>query len=772
LAGLGWADEARPSLHWSRFEGGRIIPPWYSYRGPFAVITGLEGARLRLLMPLALAVAMLVCALCLPRGFPTSLFYMPLILCGLSFPRPHATLLLAGIATLASQFAYMFKAPAVVAPWMSGTHQLILMATLWLIALLVFQHHKSLLRLRIAQDRAAFLASIVESTDDAVIGLNTAGVIHSWNAGAEKMFGFSADERIGRRVAQLVPEYQLLLPAEIEAQLRRQIGLRNFEATGMRKDGTLIELAVTASPILDANGECIGLSAILRDNTALKKMLEQNRQNESRYQLLVRGLNVGEWDWNVVTNELFWSPRFLHIIGITETEFLPHYSEFESRLHPEDKARVVAQLNAHVLHRTPYDTEYRLRRQNGTYVWIHATGQGFQDDEGRVIRMVGSVDDISERKMAEERFQKIVEFSPYPIVVIDTAGEIVLTNRQTEDLFGYLRHEFFKKTVEQLIPERFRARHPQHRADYFGSGAVQVQETRRMGSGMELFALRKDGTEVPVEIGLIPIQTATHSYVLATIIDISPRLEAEAQTRRYQEDLQRQVAERTAQLAASNRELEDFASLASHDLKAPLRGIRSIAGFLEVDLEAYLTPQSRRHVNQLNLRVQRMEKLLDDLLEYARINDPGDANSSETLRGDALMQEIIGLLAPPEGFQITLAGPFAQTQLRRMPLQQVLMNLIGNAIKHHDKVFGNICVSIEDTGPEFAFTVADDGPGIAKKFQERAFKMFQTLKPRDQADGSGMGLAVVRKHVATVGGTLSLDSEANAGCVFRFTWPK
>jgi signal transduction histidine kinase len=167
-----------------------------------------------------------------------------------------------------------------------------------------------------------------------------------------------------------------------------------------------------------------------------------------------------------------------------------------------------------------------------------------------------------------------------------------------------------------------------------------------------------------------------------------------------------------------------------------------------------------------------MEKLLDDLLEYARINDPGEANSSETLRGDTLMHEIIGLLAPPEGFHITFAGPFAQTQLHRMPLQQVLMNLIGNAIKHHDKPVGNISVTIEDTGPEFAFTVADDGPGIAKKFHERAFKMFQTLKPRDQVDGSGMGLAMVRKHVATVGGTLSLESEENAGCVFRFTWPK
>jgi len=757
----------------SRLKGERIIPPWYSDRGVFARISaGPVGARLSLVLPLGLAVAVLASALCLPRGFATSLFYMPLILCGLSFPRPNATLLLAGIATLASQFAYMFKAPAAVAPWMNGTHQLMLIATLWLIALLVFQHRKSLMRLEIAQDRAAFLAGIVEYTDDAVIGLNTAGVIHSWNAGAEKMFGFSADERIGRAVAQLVPEFQALPPGGIEAELRRQIGLRRFEVTGARKDGTLIDLAVTASPILDARGGFIGISEILRDNTAAKKMLEQVRQSEQRYQLLVRGLNVGEWDWNVVTGELYWSPRMLDIMGITKTEFRARFSEFENRLHPEDKTRVIEQLQSHTQSRTAYDAEFRLRRQNGGYAWVHSTGQGIWDDEGRAIRVVGSVDDISERKMAEERFQKIVEFSPYPIVVIDTDGTVVLTNRQTGKLFGYERNELFRKNIELLLPERFRLRHPQHRNQYLTSQDLQIQETRQMGADMELFALCKDGSEVRVEVGLIPIRTATDSYVLCTIIDITPRLAAEAQSRKFQEDLKRQVAERTSQLAASNRELEDFASFASHDLKAPLRGIRAIAGFLEEDMHEHLTPQSRVHMNQLNQRVQRMEKLLDDLLEYARIGDPGHLKSNETTRGDVLMQEIIGLLAAPETFNFTLTGPFAEIHLRRMPLQQVLINLLGNAVKHHDKPAGNISVSIEDSGPAFTFTVADDGPGISKKFHARAFKMFQTLKPRDQVEGSGMGLALVRKHVESVGGTLSLESEENAGCRFRFTWPK
>lgn len=596
------------------------------------------------------AIAVLAVALGMPRGFATSLFYIPLILCGLSFRRPATTVLLAAIATIASQFSYSFRAPAPVLPWVGPAHQVMVVTTLWLTATLVYQHRKAL----------------QES----------------------------------------------------------------------------------------------------------KNMLAKIRRDEARHQLLVRGLNVGEWEWHAATGEMSWSPRYSEILGITTPDFTPHYMEFENRLHPEDKSRVIKHLESHVRQRTACDTEFRLRREDGNYAWVHATGQGFWDDQGNALRVVGSIDDISERKMAEERFQKIVEFSPYPIVVIDTAGEIVLTNRKTEALFGYRRTELFKKNVEQLIPERFRAMHPHHRDQYFVSRAVDVQENRPMGRGMKLFGLRKDGSEVPVEIGLIPIETATDSYVLCTIVDITPRLAAEAQTLQFQEDLKRQVGERTEQLAASNRELEDFASFASHDLKAPLRGIRAIAGFLEEDLEPHLTAQSRGHVAQLNLRVQRMEKLLDDLLDYARISDPDKTKSTETINGDVLMQEIIGLLAPPAHFNISLTGPFAEIQLRRMPLQQVLMNLIGNAIKHHDKAQANISVAIEDEGQNYSFTVTDDGPGISKQFHDRAFKMFQTLKPRDQVEGSGMGLAVVRKHVEAVGGTLSLESEENAGCIFRFTWPK
>ncbi len=221
-----------------------------------------------------------------------------------------------------------------------------------------------------------------------------------------------------------------------------------------------------------------------------------------------------------------------------------------------------------------------------------------------------------------------------------------------------------------------------------------------------------------------------------------------------------------------NKELEEFAYAASHDLKAPLRVIDNASKWLEEDLEEHLTEDTRKSMNLLRGRVKRMERLLDDLLEYSRIGRVADGRFVELVAGDALMANILALLSPPEGFTVSCAAEFAQIRVRRMPLQQILMNLIGNAVKHHHRKDGHIEVSVRDCGAEHLFSVKDDGPGIAPQFHEQIFKMFQTLKPRDQVEGSGMGLALVRKNIEIFGGTLKLDSVEGKGSTFHFTWPK
>jgi signal transduction histidine kinase len=232
------------------------------------------------------------------------------------------------------------------------------------------------------------------------------------------------------------------------------------------------------------------------------------------------------------------------------------------------------------------------------------------------------------------------------------------------------------------------------------------------------------------------------------------------------------VAYAYKRIKATNAELEEFVSAASHDLRAPLRVIENASKWLEEDLKEHLTDETRENMQLLRGRVARMETLLDDLLEYYQIGRVRDDRFDEMLSAAALMENILKLLSPPKSFAIKVSSYLAAIQVARMPLQQILMNLVGNAIKHHDKPKGMIEVSAEDIGAQYLFSVKDDGPGIPAEYHEQIFKVFQTLKPRDQVEGSGIGLAMVRKNIEVYGGQLSLVSSVGCGSEFSFTWPK
>lgn len=227
-----------------------------------------------------------------------------------------------------------------------------------------------------------------------------------------------------------------------------------------------------------------------------------------------------------------------------------------------------------------------------------------------------------------------------------------------------------------------------------------------------------------------------------------------------------------AKLEYSNQQLDEFAYVASHDLKAPLRVIDNASKWLEEDLAEVLDKESKDNIDLLRNRVKRMEKLLDDLLEYSRIGRKKDSRFNEFVRGDVLVKDIIQILSPPEEFTIRTSPHLEKIKVNRMPLQHILMNLASNAIKHHDKPKGNIELSFRDEDDHFVFTVRDDGPGIPQEYQNQVFNMFQTLKPRDKVEGSGMGLAIVKKNIETYEQKLTLKSKVGEGCEFEFTWPK
>lgn len=224
------------------------------------------------------------------------------------------------------------------------------------------------------------------------------------------------------------------------------------------------------------------------------------------------------------------------------------------------------------------------------------------------------------------------------------------------------------------------------------------------------------------------------------------------------------------ELDESNKDLDQFAYVASHDLKAPLRGIANLSQWLEEDLEEVITPEAREHLALLRNRVHRMEGLINGILDYSRA---GRVRSRpEPVSTGKLIQEVIEMLSVPTEASIDVQRDLPLLHTERVPLQQVFLNLVSNAIKHSKRMDPRVTITARDEGEFVEFVVADNGPGIAPEFHERIWGIFQTLEPRDVVEGTGIGLSVVKKIVSHKGGRVELESREGAGAKFLFTWPK
>jgi len=235
-------------------------------------------------------------------------------------------------------------------------------------------------------------------------------------------------------------------------------------------------------------------------------------------------------------------------------------------------------------------------------------------------------------------------------------------------------------------------------------------------------------------------------------------------------DSQQRLVERRTEAERRAEELEQFAYVTSHDLKAPLRAIRNLADWIAEDLQSKLDNQTRERLTLMSDRVSRMQALVEGLLDYCRVGR--DKENQEKVDSRVLVADTIDLLSPPSGFLIDVARDMPTLFTNRLELGQVFANLIGNAIKHHGSNNGHISIGVRDTGRFFEFTIADDGPGIAPEYHQKIFLMFQVLSVKDDRSDTGIGLALVKKIVQERGGSISLESREGEGANFRFTWPK
>jgi PAS domain S-box-containing protein len=376
-------------------------------------------------------------------------------------------------------------------------------------------------------------------------------------------------------------------------------------------------------------------------------------------------------------------------------------------------------------------------------------------------RLASSNNDLQQANVATEsaraRFAQLLQSTDEAIFGIDTDGLCTFINVSGARLLGYERSELLGANMHEVLHH--------HHADGSEYPVEQCPIQKAMLGGTsvriadEVFWTRA-GRAVPVEYTSSPL-TSNGRTIGAVIAfnDITARRTAERERERL-----------IGALARSNQELDQFAYVASHDLKAPLRGIANLSQWIEEDLGENVPPDVLEKMALVRGRVQRLEALIDGILQYSRA---GRVRSAiEQVDVDLLVKDVVELLAPPPEVAVTIEPGMPTIRTERTPLQQVFMNLISNAIKYNRRPGARITISSRDAGNMYAFSVTDNGPGIEPEYHDRIFGIFQTLESRDRVEGTGIGLSVVKKIVELNGGSITVRSALGEGATFMFEWPK
>jgi PAS domain S-box-containing protein len=401
--------------------------------------------------------------------------------------------------------------------------------------------------------------------------------------------------------------------------------------------------------------------------------------------------------------------------------------------------------------------------------WWQVTVAPIFDDRGQVEQILSISHDITDRiqselaiRESEDRFRSTFEQAAVGVAHVSLDGRWLLVNQKVCEIVGYTEAELLNLNFQAMT-------HPDDLAqDRENIRQILAGEIRVVK--FEKRYIHKLGHPIWINLtGTVRYNAAGEPmYFIASFENIDERKQAEFA-------LQAQtitLAKTTALAERRNQELDQFARIVSHDLKAPLRAIANLSEWIEEDLAGKIEPETQTNLELMRSRVYRMENLINGLLDYARVGQT--PASLDTFSVEDLLAEIIDSLNIPPSFTLELPTDLPPLTSNRILLSQVFANLIGNASKHHDRADGYIQITAEPAAQIWTFTVTDDGPGIAEPDQERAFGIFQTLAARDKKENTGIGLSIVKKIVESQGGKISIISPTNSelgnGTTFRFTW--
>ncbi|MCT7995394.1 PAS domain S-box protein [Laspinema olomoucense] len=531
----------------------------------------------------------------------------------------------------------------------------------------------------------------------------------------------------------------------------------------------------------DANPEKQPDGSILWDGlvvdiTDRKQAEEELRQSEERWQLALQGNNDGIWDWNLKTSEAFISSRWKEILGYEDHELLNHSNTWISRIHPDDGIWVTQAIKEHFSGQTPYfATEHRLRCKNGTYKWILSRGQALWDVAGNPIRMVGSITDITDRKLAEEalaeserKYRDLVETSQEMIFSMNSQGYFTFVNQAVKNIYGYEPEEMIGHHFSEFKPSEYENK-TQDQAAF---------DTILAGNSLsqyETIDIAKDGRPIYLLINAIIRQDAQGQRLGLTGT-------ASNITQRKQAELALQQAKEAADTASKAK--GEFLSKMSHELRTPLNAILGFTQILNRDNS--LNPQQQDYLGIISRAGEHLLTLINDVLEMSKI-EAGRISLNETsfdlYRLLTSLEEMFKLKAESQGLQLMFewtsdVPQFIKTDESK--LRQVFINLLGNAIKFTEK--GGIVVRVNrenksllpkgsegEAATYLTCQIEDTGPGISAEELESLFDPFvQTETGIKSQSGTGLGLPISRQFVQLMGGEITVSSTLDKGTIFKF----